>query len=407
MRILFVAMADSVHTARWISQIADQEWDLHLFPAYPARSHPDLKNVSVHGVNRTSRNPSLTRRVITRVRKSLGRFRPQSSMDRPCPERELTRVIHRLQPDVIHSLEMQHAGYLTRAALDHCKGDDAKHWVYSSWGSDIYYFGNVDEHRDRIRRVLELCPYLISDCKRDIPLAKQFGFEGEVLGVFPGPGGFRIEQMIGYRKPGPVNLRRTIVLKGYHQQDWVGRGLVGLEAIHRCADALADYEIAVICAADNVRYAAEYVARLSGLNMNVLPRQSPHEEILRVLGRSRASIALSLSDGTPNTMLEAMVMGALPIQSDTVSTAEWIQDGMNGLLTPAEGVDAVETAIRRAVSDDELVVQADLLNRQITGEQISWEVVQPQVVQMYQRVASQETPSRSNSFARVDMRTVR
>ena len=33
MRILFVAMADSVHTARWISQIDDQGWDIHLYPS--------------------------------------------------------------------------------------------------------------------------------------------------------------------------------------------------------------------------------------------------------------------------------------------------------------------------------------------------------------------------------------
>ena len=32
MRVLFVAMADSIHTARWIRQLQGQGWDLHLFP---------------------------------------------------------------------------------------------------------------------------------------------------------------------------------------------------------------------------------------------------------------------------------------------------------------------------------------------------------------------------------------
>ena len=32
MKILFVAMGNSIHLARWISQINDEGWDIHLFP---------------------------------------------------------------------------------------------------------------------------------------------------------------------------------------------------------------------------------------------------------------------------------------------------------------------------------------------------------------------------------------
>ena len=50
LKILFVAMVESVHTARWINQIADQGWDIHLFPAYPAMPSAELRNVTIYGL---------------------------------------------------------------------------------------------------------------------------------------------------------------------------------------------------------------------------------------------------------------------------------------------------------------------------------------------------------------------
>ena len=49
MRILIVAVSDSIHTARWIAQISDQGWDIHLFPSKDlGYIHPDMKNITVH-----------------------------------------------------------------------------------------------------------------------------------------------------------------------------------------------------------------------------------------------------------------------------------------------------------------------------------------------------------------------
>src|SRR5262245_63520433 len=48
MRLLIVAMAESIHTANWIDRIADQGWDVHLFSVIDELPHPKLKNVTVH-----------------------------------------------------------------------------------------------------------------------------------------------------------------------------------------------------------------------------------------------------------------------------------------------------------------------------------------------------------------------
>jgi glycosyltransferase involved in cell wall biosynthesis len=105
------------------------------------------------------------------------------------------------------------------------------------------------------------------------------------------------------------------------------------------------------------------------------------------MGRSRIAIGLALSDGTPNTMLEAMIAGALPIQSDTVSTREWI-NGNNGLLVPPESANAVAEALRRALIDDQLVNTAAELNARIAEECLERSHLRRKVLDMYRYVAS-------------------
>ena len=43
MRILHVAMADSARKARWISEVACDAWDFHLFPVSAVAPHRALE----------------------------------------------------------------------------------------------------------------------------------------------------------------------------------------------------------------------------------------------------------------------------------------------------------------------------------------------------------------------------
>jgi len=49
MKIIIVAMAESIHTARRLNQIIDQDWDIHLFPVNDfGVKHPEIKNVTIY-----------------------------------------------------------------------------------------------------------------------------------------------------------------------------------------------------------------------------------------------------------------------------------------------------------------------------------------------------------------------
>ena len=81
----------------------------------------------------------------------------------------------------------------------------------------------------------------------------------------------------------------------------------------------------------------------------------PHEEVLKLMGKSLIYIGNSDSDGMPNTMLEAIFMGAFPIQSNPGgATAELIQNGVNGLLIEdCEDEKEIKKLILQAIKTDE------------------------------------------------------
>jgi glycosyltransferase involved in cell wall biosynthesis len=390
MRVLFVAMANSIHSVRWISQVLDQGWDIHLFPAQPGGVHSGFRNLTVHQFL-AYRQPDLDQSVriagawpyrhgASVARRLIGKYAAPYTNHAYL----LARTIQRLQPDVIHSLELQHAGYLVLEARRYLTGPMPP-WAVTNWGSDIYLFGRLAEHVPRIKALLAACDYYTCECRRDVQLAREMGFAGEVLPVVPIAGGYDLAAR-DWRAPGPISGRRRIALKGY--QTWAGRALAGLRAIELCADVLRDYAIDVYLAGPEVRIAAELLADSTGLNIRCVPRSS-HAEMLRLHGQARVSIGLSISDAISTSFLEAILMGAFPIQSHTSCASEWIEDGKTGLLVHPEDPRQIAAALRRAVTDDKLVDRAAPINVATVSQRLDLHRIRPQVVAMYEQIARQ------------------
>jgi glycosyltransferase involved in cell wall biosynthesis len=215
-------------------------------------------------------------------------------------------------------------------------------------------------------------------------LAKAYGFKGDVLPVFPNSGGFELEQVFSLRSAGPVSERRSILLKGY--QNWAGRALVGIRALERCADLLRGYEVNIYSAKSEVKIAAELFEKSTGVPTRIIPEGSSHEEMLKLHGRSRISIGLSISDAISTSLLEAMVMGSFPVQAYTSCADEWIVDGETGILVPPEDPDVVEMAIRRALTDDTLVNRAAEKNFRVANERLDRRKLKERTISLYHRV---------------------
>jgi L-malate glycosyltransferase len=66
------------------------------------------------------------------------------------------------------------------------------------------------------------------------------------------------------------------------------------------------------------------------------------------------SVLASLSEGFPNTVVEAMAAGRAVVATDVGGTRDAIRDGVNGLLVPAGSADLLATALKRVLDDSPL-----------------------------------------------------
>jgi hypothetical protein len=106
----------------------------------------------------------------------------------------LTDLIKEFRPDIVHSLEIQHAGYMTQMAQKNMQHDFPL-WIATNWGADIHYFGNMPEHAAKIRDVLESCDYYSCETQRDVLLADNSASKEKFCPYWPIPAVSILEEL--------------------------------------------------------------------------------------------------------------------------------------------------------------------------------------------------------------------
>jgi glycosyltransferase involved in cell wall biosynthesis len=391
MKILFIAMPFSIHTVRWISQLENSGHELHFFSSFPYTDiHPGLKGLHYHDyyhtIEQTNRNifyhpvwpfeiktkNKLIKRIVGKVFRVVGLETGR--------EKTLANIIKKIRPDIIHSMETQHAGYIVAEAK---KG--FRHfpkWMHSNWGIDLHFFGSQPGHPSKIKNVLGSVDIFIAEGNRDIKLAIEYGCRATTY-TFPSVGGgFTIADYIAKEYILPSE-RKLILVKG--TQDIVRRGLISLKAIEKCAPLLNNYEIIIYQCADEVITEAKKVAYIYGLNIKVLDEVS-HEAMILLNQQARISITVNMSDGVPNSMLEAMLCGAFPIQSNTSCANEWIDNDKTGILVSPENTERVALALKQALSDNNLVDKAAEINFLKVSSNLGFDSIKEKTIRMYNNV---------------------
>lgn len=319
---------------------------------------------------------------------------------RPCVlqrihEDYLLHLLESLRPEVIHLLGLS-ANWSNQAATlmrvrERLGGKLPARLMYSSWGTDLDVFAAGAGERAAVGAFLGAVDSLVVECDRDLRLAKELGFRGQFEGKLPAFGGTDLKEVMGHRSLGRSSERRLLLVKGRDHAnggDRVGRAMMIMRALATCAEDVkkAGCRVAILQADATVAAEAQVLRTATGLEIEILPRL-PYDGLLRVMGAARAVMAMTVNDGLPSALVEAMAYGALPVHSDLEPIREWIKDGDNGLLVPADDVAAMAVAIRRAVKDDVLVDRAADLNRTLVEGNLEAGLVRRKALKLYERLA--------------------
>jgi glycosyltransferase involved in cell wall biosynthesis len=311
----------------------------------------------------------------------------------------LAHIIKNWQPDVIHSLGVfvnwRNSSRVLLEARRILGNKLPCPWIVSTWGADLDLYPNLGEKEHcEAEAVYKTCDGLIVEGNRDLSLARKLGFKGKVLAKIPAFGGVTWKAQ-DYCSPEPPSKRRVIVLKGRDNTDSVqmggdpqGRAMTAMRAFQLCQDLLRSYYIVIVQATPAIELQAKILVATTGLNITAFPNSTsmPYGQWLNLMGAARLMIAVTVSDGLPSTLVEAMSLGAFPIHSKLDTVCEWIEDGKNGLLVPPLDINAVAKAIRIALTHDALVDRAAKINETIVKKKLSDHVIRTQVISMYKAI---------------------
>lgn len=353
-KVLLVAMADSIHTARWLEQFRDTEINFVLFPSSPHRRiHPKIKQMlkTDSGVNLTL---SWGLRMFSLPLWVIDRF-----ADNRLRGLLLRRMLRRERPEIVHAMETQGAGYVMRRALR--KSISRPRVMLTIWGSDLFWFRQFPRHKRKLKETLNLVDDLALECNRDVVIARDLGYRGRVIPPFPITGGYDIETLSRIASFVPPSKRKVIFVKGHTR--FVGRAQLALKALEDVRDLLDGYKIIVYSADQKARRVARKLSTQYSLDISLHRRGSlAHDRVINLFSEARIYLGISLSDGLPNSLQEAMVLGAFPIQTNTSCADEWIVDGKSGFIVDPDNLMNLVSSIKIALIDDSLVDAAAEIN---------------------------------------------
>jgi len=374
-KVLIVAMVDSVHTGRWIGQFDGEAIDFMLFPSTPHRR--------VHSLIKQRLNGGLS--VQVRISKWMNwAALPLGIADLFFANffraKLLAYEINKFQPDAIHIMETQHAGYLTDRALNGVKVKPQV--ILSIWGSDLFWFQRFAAHRKKMSHLFPKVNILITECERDEAFATKFGFVGDCLYGIPASGGVNWGLFPSSRHQILPSKRKTLAIKGY--SGFVGLGPLAVKSLAPLVNELRNYEIVIFSCSYRTAQIAKRLRKLSGLDIRIKLKHSMNPTQMEALFRSaRAVVGVSLSDGLPATVKEAICTGAFPVQTNTSCADEWLKDQVSVLLVPPNDSGALSLAILRALTDDHLVDKAAEINQNIARARMDLISIRQQLLKIY------------------------
>ena len=362
-KILVVAMADSIHTARWLEQFRDTEIKFMLFPSSPHRRvHPRIKQMlkTDSGVNLTL---SWGLRMFSLPLWVIDRF-----VDNRVRGLLLRRMLRQEKPEIVHAMETQGAGYVMRRALR--KSITRPRVMLTIWGSDLFWFQQFPRHKRKLKETLELVDDLALECNRDVAIAHDLGYEGRVIPPFPITGGYDVETLSRIASLVPPSKRKVILVKGHTR--FVGRAELALGALEQVRDLLDGYQIVVYSADAKARRVSRKLSTQHSLDISLHRRGSlAHDQVINLFSEARIYLGISLSDGLPNSLQEAMVCGVFPIQTNTSCADEWIVDGKSGFIVDPYNPALIVSALRKALENDALVDAASKINMDTAQQRLS------------------------------------
>jgi hypothetical protein len=379
MKVTLVADGRSPTTRSWIQGLVGKDYEIDLISTYPCQPVEGIHSthelpVAFSKVGKAANGqpgkPSKTilSRLIQTSRLALLSLRyylgPLSVLQN---RRRYAELIDRIQPNLVHALRIPFEGMLAAATPVGIP------LILSTWGNDFTLHARGSIFMANLtRRAVKRADGFTADCQRDIRLAREWGLVESVPALFaPGNGGLDLERM------SQIIAENKMLLEQRDKNLWVinPRGIrpayvmndVFFQAIPR---VLAVYPQAkFFCSSMQGQNEAEkWLDRLNIRPAVTLLGNEPQEGLWGRYCQCPVLVSPAIHDGTPNSVLEGMACGCLPVVGNIESLREWIIDHENGILVDPNDPASLAGGIIEALQNRDLRTQARPINIRLVQE---------------------------------------
>jgi len=290
----------------------------------------------------------------------------------------VVRLAREHRPDLVHALRVPFEGIAATAAAR------SYPTAVSIWGQDLAR--QAPAHpvlAERTRAALRDVRGVHADCARDVELARTWGAPADAIAlVAPGNMGFDEDLF----HPGPDGAPRDVVVCPRGPASHVN--YLGFLA---AADEVTRRHPGVTVVATGLAEVPEAVearARAAHPERIVLTGTLDRAELADVYRRALVVVSPAVSDGTPNSVLEGMACGAVPVVGDIEPLRALLGERLPDALVDPTDASAIATRIDAVLAAPE----ADRRRWAAAATQVAGEwsrrAAAPRVADWYERLGA-------------------
>jgi glycosyltransferase involved in cell wall biosynthesis len=358
MKICFLAHANSIHTMRWAAYFRDHGHECYIISlTQPVET---LKGVT-----------------FLIIPHPFQISYEQSNWHYLLQIPTIWRLVHRIQPDIVNAHFLSSYGFL--GALICPKSLPL---VISLHGSDILIIPKRSKLHcwitvfslKRARLITSVAQHMTDVLYQYVSIEKpvltlQYGIDTDI---------FHPPELIKPRLPIVISIRSMVNISHIE---------ILLQAIAclKNHDLPLQYylagngELRPTLEKQSVEQRVQEIVRFIG--------QIPRQQMPDTLRQTAIYVSTSTSDGTSISLLEAMACGTFPVVTDIPANREWIQHGVNGLLTqPGSPTDLADNLLH-AWRNEPLRIRAISLNWDIIRERGNYKTNMSKIEQAFTKLA--------------------
>ncbi len=320
----------------------------------------------------------------------IGGCEPYSVALRPLLLKDLERVVHEIQPDLVQAGPLHLSANLVAAVGDGQTGFPPL--VSMSWGYDLLYDAPRSAIvQDNIRFSLSRSAAMVGDCATIRRLAISYGMPDERIVTFPWGidlDHFEDKQHLSSKE----HSRSSDTFRLLSTRAW--EPIYGVDVIARAfvlaAKRRPELRLVMLGDGSQASLIRQIFQEGDVLDKVQFPGQVGQAELPEYYRKADLYLSASHSDGTSISLLEALACGTPVIVSDIPGNREWIEPGVQGWWYPDGNAVALAQCILEAIDEGEEHLQRQRLHemgraaRHLAEQRADWKKNFPQLFKAYQ-----------------------